>query len=66
MKKRPEIQALKVPDNVYVDMHNGTDYVKVPVVNLDPREVMDLLTNFVEEFIERADLELIDLKIELR
>ena len=66
MKQRPEMQDLKVPDSVYVNMHNGSDYVKVPVANLDPGEVMDLLTNFVEEFIERADLELIDLKIELR
>ncbi len=64
MKQRPEIQALKVPDGVYVNMHNGSDYVKVPVANLDPGEVKELLTNFVEEFIERAGFELEDLKID--
>ena len=63
MKQRPEIQALKVPNDVYVNMHNGSDYVKVPVANLDPGEVEELLTNFVEEFIERAGFELIDVEI---
>ena len=64
MKQRPEMQDLKVPDSVYVNMHNGSDYVKVPVANLDPGEVKELLTNFVEEFIERAGFELEDLKID--
>lgn len=63
MKQKPEIQALKVPDNVYVDMHNGSDYVKVPVGNLDPEEISVLLTNFIEEFIERAGFELTDVEI---
>ncbi len=63
MKQRPEIQALKVPNDVYVNMHNGSDYVKVPVANLDPGEVSALLNNFIEEFIERAGFELIDVEI---
>ena len=63
MKQRPEIQALKVPNDVYVNMHNGSDYVKMPVANLDPGEVKELLTNFVGEFIERAGFELIDVEI---
>ena len=63
MKQRPEMQDLKVPDSVYVNMHNGSDYVKVPVANLDPGEVSELLTNFIEEFIERAGFQLIDVEI---
>ena len=46
MKKKPEIQDFKVPCSVYVNMHNGNDYIPVPLSNLDDDEINTLLNNF--------------------
>ena len=44
MKKKPEIQDFKVPYSVYVNMHNGDDYIPVPLSNLDDGEINMLLS----------------------
>ena len=46
MKKKPEIQDFKMPCSVYVNMHNGNDYIPVPLSNLDDDEINTLLNNF--------------------
>ena len=46
MKKKLEIQDFKVPYSVYVNMHNGDDYIPVPLSNLDDDEINTLLNNF--------------------
>lgn len=46
MKKKPEIQDFRVPSGVFVNMHNGDDYIHVPLSNLDDGEIDMLLNNF--------------------
>lgn len=54
MKKKPEIQDFKVPNGAYVNMHNGTDYIQVPLSNLDEDEINMLLNNFEREVRKAA------------
>lgn len=46
MKKQPEIMPFKVPEHVRVNMHNGQDFVPVPLSNLDETEVEKLCIDF--------------------
>ena len=48
MKKQPEICDFTVPSNVFVNMHNGDDYTRIPLSNLDINEVRTLCTNFTK------------------
>ena len=57
MKKKLEIQDFKVPRGVYVNMHNGGDYIQVPLSNLDDGEINTLLNNFCREVRRAADIE---------
>ncbi len=57
MKKKPEIQDFKVPYSVYVNMHNGDDYIPVPLSNLDDGEINMLLNNFCREVRKAAGIE---------
>ena len=57
MKKKPEIQDFKVPCSVYVNMHNGNDYISVPLSNLDDDEINTLLNNFCREVRREAGIE---------
>ena len=56
MKEQPIIKNLIVPDHVLVDMRDGSNYVKVPVSNLDASEVEALLDAFVLEFCTKAGM----------
>ena len=57
MKKKPEIQDFKVPCSVYVNMHNGNDYIPVPLSNLDDDEINTLLNNFCRGVRSAAGIE---------
>ena len=46
MKKQPEIMPFKVPEHVRVNMHNGQDFVLVPLSNFDGAEVEKLCIDF--------------------
>lgn len=46
MKKQPEITPFIAPKHVFVNMHNGQDYVPVPLGNLDEAEVEKLCLDF--------------------
>ena len=46
MKKQPEIMPFKVPEHVRVNMHNGQDFVPIPLSNLDGDEVEKLCFDF--------------------
>lgn len=45
--KAPTIQPFRVPDSVFVNMHNDDDYVSIPLKNLDASEVEKLCKEFV-------------------
>ena len=57
MKKKPEIQDFRVPSGVFVNMHNGDDYIHVPLSNLDDGEINMLLNNFWREVRKAAGIE---------
>ena len=57
MKKKPEIQDFRVPSGVFVNMHNGDDYIRVPLSNLDDGEINMLLNNFCREVRKAAGIE---------
>lgn len=54
MKLKPTILDFRIPEHVYVNMHNGQDYVPVPISNLDEDEVNLLLHNFEKSIRELA------------
>ena len=56
MKKQPEIMPFKVPEHVRVNMHNGQDYVPVPLSNLDEAEVEKLCIDFCLSVYAEAGL----------
>ena len=57
MKKTPEIQDFRVPSGVFVNMHNGDDYIHVPLSNLDDGEINMLLNNFCRGVRKAAGIE---------
>ena len=57
MKKKPEIQDFRVPSGVFVNMHNGDDYIHVPLSNLDDGEINMLLNNFCRGVSKAAGIE---------
>lgn len=56
MKKQPEIISFKVPEHVRVNMHNGQDFVPVPLSNLDEAEVEKLCLDFCLAVYAQAGL----------
>lgn len=56
MKKQPEIIPFKTPKYVRVNMHNGQDYVPVPLSNLDENEVEKLCLDFCLSVYAEAGL----------
>lgn len=39
MKLQPELQAIKIPEFLFMNLHNNDDYAKIPIKNLDANEV---------------------------
>ena len=65
MKKKPVIQKFSKPDSVFVNMQNGSDYVRIPLTNLDADEVKELLIDFVEKIAVSAGYVVEEVKIDL-
>lgn len=65
MKKKPVIQKFSKPDSVSVNMQNGSDYVWIPLTNLDANEVKELLIDFVEKVAGSAGYCVKEVKIDL-
>ena len=65
MKKKPVIQKFSKPDSVFVNMQNGSDYVRIPLTNLDADEVKELLIDFVEKVAVSAGYVVEEVKIDL-
>lgn len=66
MKTKPELQDLKVPEYVFLNLHNGEDFSRIPIENLDEFEVKKILENFCLNFILKTgynstiDIEIMD------
>ena len=56
MKKQPEIMPFKIPEHVRVNMHNGQDFVPVPLSNLDETEVEKICLDFCLSIYAKAGL----------
>ena len=65
MKKKPVIQKFSTPDSVFVNMQNGSDYVRIPLTNLDADEVKELLIDFVKTVAGSAGYGVEEVKIDL-